>query len=243
MNNDSSTEELLQEIQRLWSSSYHGILSTHSLKFPGYPFGSLLPFCRDTKGNLLLLISHLAQHTRNLEGNPSCSLTLIEQGSGDVQQLARLTCLSQVEAVNSTASAERYFRFYPETRRYQKELNFRFYRLQIEHFYFIGGFGSARWIDPGRIPLPTPFSTADEAEILYQLNAHERDLLNHLLNGMGMPGNSPAEAVGADPKGLDIRVGGDLKRLQLNHSQDDKRAFLARIAEISKQSSPDISSR
>ncbi|MEW8397135.1 MAG: hypothetical protein AB2707_13375, partial [Candidatus Thiodiazotropha sp.] len=67
--------------------------------------------------------------------------------------------------------------------------------------------------------------------------------LNHLLNGMGMPGNSPAEAVGADPKGLDIRGGGDLKRLQLNHSQDDKRAFLARIAEISKQSSPDISSR
>ncbi|MES9990507.1 MAG: pyridoxamine 5'-phosphate oxidase family protein [Candidatus Thiodiazotropha sp.] len=240
MNHESSTEELLQEIQRLWSTSYHGILSTHSVKFPGYPFGSLLPFCRDTKGNLLLLISHLAQHTRNLESNPNCSLTLTEQGDGDVQQLARLTCLSQVETVNSKASAERYFRFYPETRRYQKELNFRFYRLQIKHFYFIGGFGSARWIDPSRIPLPIPFSTADEAEILYQLNGHAHDLLNHLLKDQEQTSKAPAEAVGADPNGLDIRIGADLKRLQFNDSFDDKGAFIQHIVEISKESTPNI---
>ncbi|MEW8508761.1 MAG: pyridoxamine 5'-phosphate oxidase family protein [Candidatus Thiodiazotropha sp.] len=240
MNNESATDELLQEIQRHWSSCYHGILSTHSVKFPGYPFGSLLPFCRDTKGNLLLLISHLAQHTRNLETNPNCSLTLTEQGSGDVQQLARLTCLTQAEAVNSTASAERYFRFYPETRRYHKELNFRFYRLQVKHFYFIGGFGSARWIDPSRITQPIPFSTADEAEILFQLNGHERELLNHLLNVLEEPGKGPAEAVGADPYGVDIRIGNDLRRFQFNNCFEEKNAFLQRLVEISTELTPDI---
>jgi putative heme iron utilization protein len=226
MNTESSTEELIQDINRLWSGSYHGLLSTHSVKYQDYPFGSLIPFCRDTKGNLLLLISHLAQHTRNLEHDPHCSLTLTEQGDGDVQQLARLTCLARAEAVNSTASAERYFRFYPETRRYQKELNFRFYRLEVKHFYYIGGFGSARWFDPSRIPLPTPFSTADEAEVLYQLNSHNHDLLKHLLDSNGIPDKTTIEAVGSDPYGLDIRLSSGLRRLQFNTGIEDKTEYL-----------------
>jgi hypothetical protein len=234
MSNESSTEELLQDIRRLWSASYHGMLSTHSVKFPGYPFGSLLPVCRDTKGNLLLLISHLAQHTRNLEENPQCSLTIVEQGKGDVQQLARLTCLTQAVAVNSTSAAERYFRFFPDTRRYQKELNFHFYRLEVQHFYFIGGFGSARWLEPGRVSLPTPFSTADEAEILYQLNSHDHHLLNQLLGNRGIANNTASEAVGADPYGLDLRAGADLTRLQFKTRLDEKTAFLRHVSTIAK---------
>jgi putative heme iron utilization protein len=229
MNTNSSTEELLQDIRSIWSNSYHGLLSTHSLKYQGYPFGSLLPICRDSKGNLLLLISHLAQHTRNLEADPRCSLTLTEQGGGDVQQLTRLTCLAQAEAVNSTAAAERYFRFYPDSRRYQKELNFRFYRLTIKHFYYIGGFGSARWFDPSRIPLPIPFSTADEAEILYQLNAHDHELLGRLLESHGLATRTAIEAVGCDPSGLDIRIASELQRLQFKSSFSDKSALLEHI--------------
>ncbi|MEW8029477.1 MAG: pyridoxamine 5'-phosphate oxidase family protein [Candidatus Thiodiazotropha sp.] len=233
MNTESSTEELLHDINKLWSQSYHGLLSTHSVKYQGYPFGSLLPFCSDTKGNLLLLISHLAQHTRNLEHDPRCSLTLTEQGDDDVQQLARLTCLAQAEAVNSTAAAERYFRFYPEARRYQKELNFRFYQLEVKHFYYIGGFGSARWFDPSRIPLPIPFSTADEAELLFQLNSNNHDLLKQLLDSNGMPINTAIEAAGIDPYGLDLRLASGLKRLQFDTSFEDKSAFLKHISVIS----------
>ncbi|WP_316367891.1 HugZ family pyridoxamine 5'-phosphate oxidase [Candidatus Thiodiazotropha sp. CDECU1] len=236
MNTESSTEELLQDIGRIWSESYHGILSTHSLKYQGYPFGSLLPICRDTKGNLMLLISHLAQHTRNLENDPRCSLTIIEQGGGDVQQLTRLTCLAQAEAVNSTAAAERYFRFYPDTRRYQKELNFQFYRLAIKHFYYIGGFGSARWFDPSRIQLPIPFSTADEAELLYQLNSHNHDLLRQLLDSNGMPTGTAIEAVGCDPSGLDVRFAQELKRLQFKTSFGDKSAYLQHIDTTNRDS-------
>ncbi|MEL0584489.1 MAG: pyridoxamine 5'-phosphate oxidase family protein [Candidatus Thiodiazotropha sp. (ex. Lucinoma kazani)] len=224
MNNETSTEELIHAVQQLWSESYHGLLATHSLKFPGYPFGSLLPICRDTKGYPLLLISHLAQHTRNLEANPLCSLTFTEQGNGDVQQLARLTCLMQAETVNSTSTAERYFRYYPETRRYQKELNFLFYRLVTQQFYFIGGFGSARWFDTSRIQTPTPFSTADEAELLYQLNAHDHGLLKGLADPLKITVTSSIEAVGVDPYGLDVRLGQNLQRLhfkqRFNHTTE-----------------------
>jgi hypothetical protein len=149
---------------------------------------------------------------------------------GDVQQLARLTCLAEAEAVNSTAAAERYFRFYPETRRFHKELNFHFYRLQITHFYYIGGFGSARWFDPSRVTLPTPFSTADEAELLYQLNSHNHDLLRHLLEDNDIATQSGIEAVGCDPCGLDLRLASGLRRLQFESRLESKSSFLSHIS-------------
>jgi putative heme iron utilization protein len=232
MNSESSTEELLGDINRLWSESYHGILSTHSVKYQGFPFGSLLPFCSDAKGNPLLLISHLAQHTRNLDQDPHCALTITQQGEGDVQQLARLTCLAQAEPVNSAAAAERYFRFYPDARRFQKELNFHFYHLQVKQFYYIGGFGTARWFDPSRVSLPTPFSTADEAELLYQINAHNHDLLKQLLEVSGIPNQAGNEAVGCDPFGLDIRLASGLRRIQFETNVEDTSSFLKYISTL-----------
>ncbi|MCU7937143.1 MAG: pyridoxamine 5'-phosphate oxidase family protein [Candidatus Thiodiazotropha sp. (ex Dulcina madagascariensis)] len=233
MNNVTSTDELIYAVQILLSDSFRGLLATHSAKYPGYPFGSLLPICRDTKGNPLLLISHLAQHTRNLQADPLCSLTLIEAGNGDVQQMARLTCLAQAEPVNSTSTAERYFRYYPDTRRFHKELNFHFYRLITKQFYFIGGFGSARWFDTDRIQTPVPLSTPDEAEILYQLNAHDHDLLKRFAGRHGIVDASSTDAIGVDPFGLDIRQGSNLHRIHFNATCDSKSDLLQYLSSAS----------
>ena len=86
MNQESSSEDLLSTIDKLWCESFHGLLSTHSVKFTGYPFGSVVPICRDSKGNPLLMISHLAQHTRNIDADPHCSLTLMQADHTDVLQ-------------------------------------------------------------------------------------------------------------------------------------------------------------
>ncbi|MCU7906976.1 MAG: pyridoxamine 5'-phosphate oxidase family protein [Candidatus Thiodiazotropha sp. (ex Epidulcina cf. delphinae)] len=233
MNHVTSTEELIHAVQKLWSNSFRGLLATHSVKYPGYPFGSLLPICRDAKGNPLLLISHLAQHTQNLQADPLCSLTLTEPGNGDVQQLARLTCLAQAEPVCSISTAERYFRYYPHTRRFHKELNFHFYRLITKQFYFIGGFGSARWFDTSRIHTPVPFSTPDEAEVLYQLNAHDHDLLNRFADSYGIAERSSIDAIGVDPFGLDIRQGSNLHRINFNIPFNRKCDLLAHLSSVS----------
>ncbi|MET0067654.1 MAG: pyridoxamine 5'-phosphate oxidase family protein [Candidatus Thiodiazotropha sp.] len=230
MNSEIPADGLVKTILDLWTSSFHGLLSTHSVKFPGYPFGSLLPLCRDAKGNPLLLISHLAQHTRNLESNPLCSLTLSETGAEDVQQLGRLTCLARAEPINANASAERYFRYYPESRRYFKEMNFRFYRLILEQHYFIGGFGSARWFDASRVPPPAPYSTAEEAEALYQLNLQERNLLRRYLAHRQMADHPvDIEAVGIDPLGLDLRSGQKLSRLAFPQALPTAEDLLSQI--------------
>jgi len=68
-----------------------GVLSTMSLDVPGYPFGSVTPYCVDDECRPLIYISHIAQHTRNIIADPRVSLTVVENNvdSDDVQAHGR----------------------------------------------------------------------------------------------------------------------------------------------------------
>ena len=74
--------------RELLLKEYRGMLATHSPKMPGFPFGSVVPYCLDGQGWPLLLISRIAQHTRNLRADPRCSLLVGERDAEDVQAAA-----------------------------------------------------------------------------------------------------------------------------------------------------------
>src|ERR1700727_3543659 len=71
-----------------------GSLSTISLKQPGFPFGSVMPYGLDERGRPILLISTMAMHTQNLHSDPRASL-LVTQAAGNSTPLraSRLTLL------------------------------------------------------------------------------------------------------------------------------------------------------
>jgi len=194
---DSPSEAQIRLARQLWYGSFHGVLSTHSQTVPEYPFGSLVPFCRDPEGSPVLLLSHLAQHTSNLESNPHCSLLLLEKGDGDVQQLGRLTCLAIAKRMVSVkpSISERYFGLYPDTRGYHRDLNFNFYRLKPVRFYFVGGFAQARWLDYSRI-VPDCRLTETQASSL-------RSQLNAITLGEA---ESTASVAAVDCLGMDLRI-------------------------------------
>jgi putative heme iron utilization protein len=229
MNQNSSSEELLQEINDLWSESFHCLLSTHSVKYTGYPFGSVLPICRDKQGQPLLMISHLAQHTRNLGTDARCSFTLLRSNHADVQQWTRLTCLADAQPVTSSSTLERYCRYYPEARRYHKDFNFNLLRLQPKQIYLIAGFGTARWFDVRRVLEAPSFQTAAELEILDQLHTQNHDLLKRFLAHQGQQVRDKAHAVGVDPEGLDIRQGEHLARLKFTSPISDEARFIEQL--------------
>src|ERR1700745_50044 len=69
-----------------------GSLSTHSLKQPGFPFGSVMPYGLDDHGRPIFLISTMAMHTQNLRADPRASLLVTQQDSGgDVLGASRVT--------------------------------------------------------------------------------------------------------------------------------------------------------
>ncbi|MCP5417839.1 MAG: pyridoxamine 5'-phosphate oxidase family protein [Chromatiaceae bacterium] len=193
---------------------FQGVLATHSVECTGYPFGSLLPFSIDRDGWPLILISDLAKHTRNLIGDPHCSLTVVEAGDGDPQTRCRVSCLADASPVREIGKAEveRHFRYFPESRDYYQELNFRFYRLEPIRFYCVAGFGAARWISVDRMVEKNPFTYEQELVLLEDINLRFADALRQRLTDGS---DTTALAVGVDPRGIDLRQGNRLRRLEL----------------------------
>src|SRR2546428_13960849 len=107
------------EARQFLRSTRSGILSTISAKFAGYPFGSVAPFVLDQDGQPLILISTLAEHTKNIIANPKVSL-LVFAGAEDLQANSRLTLMGDASKVTEDDSQlrARYLRYFPQAEGY-----------------------------------------------------------------------------------------------------------------------------
>ena len=229
-----SGKEQARSAGALLAGAFQGVLSTHSTEREGYPFGSVVPYMRDQTGVPIMLLSHLSQHTKNLDANPRCGLTLLESGGGDVQQRARLSAIGDVSAIATTADTERYFDYFPQTRVYHDELGFRFYRFQPIRFHWNGGFATARWFDPSRILQTTPFSLEVTKQILGHMNRDHAEALRHYLRRIADDSpDRPVVMVGIDGEGMDLRADEQLNRVHFPRNvktPEEARALLVEMA-------------
>src|SRR3954470_1465919 len=84
-----------------------GSLSTLSRKQPGFPFGSVMPYALDDHGRPIFLISTMAMHTQNLQGDSRASLLLAQQESdGEPLGASRVTLVGSVLPVRDAGVTE-----------------------------------------------------------------------------------------------------------------------------------------
>lgn len=225
--------------RQLLAGTFEAVISTHSLAHEGYPFGSVVPYVPGHDGRPLMLLSHLSQHTKNIDVDGRCGLTVIEQGGGDIQQLGRLGAIGDMQTLSAEDGddhdGERYFDYFPQARMYFEQLGFRFYRFEPLRFHWNGGFATARWFGNDRILRPKPLDRAAERAIVSHMNHDHVDALRSYL---GQPpramAGEPPEMIGIDGEGIDLRVDGGLQRVPLLRaidSADDARAVLVEMAE------------
>lgn len=203
-----------------------GTLSTHSLDCPGYPFGSIVPVGYDALNRPVLLISRLAQHTRNIAENPKVSLMLsdiTQLGNRDVQTCARVTLLGQAEKLDLAEDAQtvaRYCRYYSQAESYYKALDFDFYRLVPEKVRFIAGFGQIHWVEPGQLFSENPFAGEAEIDICAHMNADHADALFRYCEqaAIEVPDGVTPQMVGVDTFGFHQRVGKRIVRIDFPES-------------------------
>ena len=201
-----------RQARELLLKEYRGVLSTHSRSMPGFPFGSSVPYCLDGQGRPLILISRIAQHTHNLGADPKCSLLVGEREAPDVQATGRVTVMAQaqklVEAESVEAAAERYYRYFPESRSYHSAHDFDFWVLEPVRYRFIGGFGAIHWLD--NIELANPFAGAVEAGMVEHMNADHAKAIAHYVQLAGLPARTAAQLAGVDSEGMHLRIGQSL---------------------------------
>lgn len=73
---------LAQDARRWLRAHRYGLLSTHSRAVEGYPFGSVVPYVLDHEACPVLLVSRLAEHTRNLAADAGRRKGSRRKGSG-----------------------------------------------------------------------------------------------------------------------------------------------------------------
>ncbi len=165
------------EAQELLAAQSFAALSTLSQDLENYPFGSLVPYCLNHSGEPLLLISDIAQHTKNILKNSHVSLMAFAQNNPDIQANARLSYLGDAEKTQEPGDYERYYRYFPDAKDYHKTHNFQLFRVRCERSRYIGGFGKIFWVHAKDLVKPNPFSPQEELGILQHMNADHREAL------------------------------------------------------------------
>jgi putative heme iron utilization protein len=203
----------------------------------GAPYASLVLYASDYDASPLLLLSDLAQHSRNIAFDPRVSLLI--DGTAELPEPLsgpRLSLLGQAEANADRRLQERFTVRYPESKVYAGFADFKLYRIAVERGHLVAGFGRIVWIG-GSDLLFSGDSTAiaaAEPAIIARINEHLREsLAGCIARRLGHSGEG-WRAIGCDPEGLDIRSGDAVARLEFAApvaTADAVPAALARLAQ------------
>jgi heme oxygenase (biliverdin-IX-beta and delta-forming) len=138
-----------EQARTLASRVSTGTLCTLAVEPAGFPYGSFVTFGLDG-GSPVLLISELAEHTRNLRADERASLLVVESGSGDPLARGRVTLIGRAHVLASEGPRERarqaYLSAHPNGAYYADFADFQFWQLSVESVRFIGGYGRMSWV-------------------------------------------------------------------------------------------------
>lgn len=230
------------EARRFVRAHRNGVLGTLSKRLEGHPFGSVAPFVLDADGNPVILISTLAEHTKNIDADPRVSL-IVHPCAEDMQAAGRVTLVGRAGRMpDKDAFGARYLRYLPQAAGYFAMHDFHFYRIVVEDVRFIGGFGKIHWIRPERYaPPPAPELQAAENGILAHMNADHRENLRAYCRHVHGVDALDVEMVGIDGDGFDVRADGHMLRIDFAapiHDAATARAALVDLARRTRDGAP-----
>lgn len=229
------------EARKFLRSTHSGILSTHSARYDGYPFGSVAPFVLDHHCQPVILISDIAEHTKNIALNPKVSLLVFAAGD-DLQANSRLTLLGEAIKIFKDEDADlraRYLRYLPQAASYFDMHDFAFYRIHIHQARYIGGFGKMSWLSDvdlfSGIADSGTLLASQETAIIEHMNAdHAENLINYCKHFHNVDATQ-VQMLGLDCDGFDVEATVDNKttmlrfdfEAQINDAQSARAALVA----------------
>ncbi|MFL9870171.1 HugZ family pyridoxamine 5'-phosphate oxidase [Paraburkholderia megapolitana] len=196
-----------------------GTLATHAREPQGFPYPSVLPFAPDLRHRPTILVSRLAEHTRNLHADPRAGFLVAHAPDGDVLNGQRVTLLGAFEPVEpDETSVRRYLRYHPDAARYLALGDFSFWTMNVDRLRYIGGFGAMGWLDAQDLDPLEPLALDEEAALADFFDAHPKRVDSLVLAGV-------------DRYGADLKIAGERTRFMFDVPKCDSDALHAALAD------------
>ena len=186
-----------------------GTLATHARQPQGFPYPTVLPFAPDSHHRPTILVSRLAEHTRNLHSDPRAGFLIVHAPDGDVLNGQRITLVGTFEHVEPTPPVtQRYLRYHPDAERYLVLGDFSFWVMSVERMRHIGGFGAMGWLTQEELDPVDPVSFDEENALIEFFERHPR---------------RPAQVqlMGIDRYGADLSISGVRSRVMFDTPAPD----------------------
>jgi len=184
-----------------------------TLTADGDPWASLATYGLLDDGSPVLCISHLAEHGRNLAGDPRLSMVITQvDGPSDPLAAARVTLAGLAERPADpgllAAARAAHLAGVPAARMYIGFSDFSVFVLRVDRVRWVGGYGrmdSASGADYATAA-PDPVSSGSAPAVNHLNDDHADALLAIAHTLAGHPDATSARCTGLDRRGIDLTV-------------------------------------
>lgn len=207
---DAARPSAAEEARTIAASTNTGTLAT--LTADGDPWASFVTYGL-LGGEPVLCVSNMAEHGRNLAGDPRASIAIVAPATeADPLASARVTLAGVVERPTGDeldAARDAHMAAVPAAKYYIDFSDFALWVLRVQRVRWVGGYGrmDSATGDAYAAAHPDPV-VPHAAGAIAHLNADHAESLCAMAKALGgFPDATTATCTGADRYGLDLKVG------------------------------------
>lgn len=202
----------------------------------GAPYVSLAMVALDQDATPLLLLSDLADHTRNLKADPRVSL-LFDGTLDQAVPLAgeRATVQGRAEIADDPRRLARYLARHPDAEAYSGFRDFHLYKVTVERAHLVAGFGRIHWVPATAVLLDEDAVAAlrsQEADAIEHMNTDHADAVELYASRLLQRAGGGWRMTGLDPEGCDLGREGDRARLWFDQPVSDAEEARAELLRL-----------
>ncbi len=205
----------------------------------GAPYASLVQVAFAHDARPILLISTLADHTKDLLEDPRCSL-LFDGTAGLAEPLTgpRVSLQGTARRTDDPLLAERYLARFPGARMYAGFKDFAFWTVEPGRAHLVAGFGRIRWFDAFAFDAGAAAAlAAGEADVVAHMNADHADAIDLYARVLAGRAAGDWTMTGVDPEGFDLReqARGETARLRFDKTVADSEGARVELVRLVKR--------
>ena len=208
----------------------------------GWPYASLVLVAADHDASPLLLLSDLAEHSKNIARDSRASL-LFDGTAGRDDPLTgpRVTLLGEMRRIEDKRLLARFTARHPSAAGYAGFADFHLYRLAVARAHLVAGFGRIDWVAADALlHPPAPALAAAEADILAHMNDDHAEALDLYATRLAGRTGKGWRLTGIDPEGIDLRLGGSIERLDFPAPVRDPEGARAALVRLARQARGEV---